>query len=244
MLGVYSMVSMACFAAVGCVSGEGADATSGGAASSSRQEPWLAAPAATNLSEHTAPAALAELTRADGGYDMDRLPVVRDQRGDLVVVAQPGKLDAPDGPSANLNASNRSMLVIGGIDLVTYFCADLTLPSALTDSDGGTIRLILQHEVDGGDQVRVIDEHIGTEFSSDAFGDRGRFPGRSGWTRQLGGGEWNWILGDGTAHTLAAAWDWAWITDYRFLGDNTVLGGDTIRICSHPHVTTRVIFLD
>jgi hypothetical protein len=118
------------------------------------------------------------------------------------------------------------------------------MPSYMTDADGGTIRLVMQHEVDSYDQVRVIDEHIGTEYVDNTYGARGRYPGRYGWTRQSGGGEWSWVLGDGAAHNLATPWDWAWIVDYRFLQNNTVLGGDYIRIYSHPHVTTRVVFMD
>lgn len=173
---------------------------------------------------------------------LDSLPVVRDKDGEVKAAAMPAsKVGAP---TTNLNPANRATYVIGGDDLVYYWYTELTLPSYMTDADGGTIRLILQHETDGWDQVRIIDEHIGTEYVDDSYGRRGRFPGRYGWTRQSGGGEWSWILGDATAHNLATPWDWAFITDYRWLQDNAVLPGDTIRIYTHPHVTARVVFLD
>ena len=146
--------------------------------------------------------------------------------------------------SGNTDPATRAWYVVGGIDLTTYYYIEIDLPSCLTDVDGGTIRLIMQHETDGTDQVRMIDEHIGTEYNSDLYGRRGRYKGRYGWTRQSGGGDFSWILGDGAAHTLANPWGWAWIVDYRWGAGGSVLPGDRIRIYSHPHVPTRVIIKD
>jgi len=190
--------------------------------------------------------AMAELERLPVPYDLNRLPVIYDQAGKLRVAEMPAvsqKAD-PTDPETNLNASSRALYVVGGSDWVTYYYIEIPLPSYMTDFDGGTIRLVMQHELDSYDQVRVIDEHIGTEYVNDAYGARGHFPGRYGWTRQSGGGEFSWILGDGSPHNLANPWDWAWVLDYRWLQGNSVLGGDTIRIYSHPHVTTRVSLID
>jgi hypothetical protein len=140
--------------------------------------------------------------------------------------------------------ATRAIYVVGGVDLYTYYYIEIPFPTALKDADGGTIRLIMQHETHGADQVRVIDEHIGTEFDDPRYGRQGRMHGRYGWTRQSGGGEHAWILGDSKAHNLANPWNWAWITDYRWLQGNGVLPLDQIRIYSHPHVTTRVIIKD
>jgi len=202
----------------------------------------LARPAATEFSENTSPELQAALDRLGAPYDMNSLPVIRDENGKPRVAQQ--LVTKRDGAELNLNASTRLIYTVGDVDLSVYWYIELPLPSFVTDADGGTIRLIMQHEIDGLDQVRVIDEHIGTEFDNDAYGRRGRAFGRYGWTRQSGGGEWSWILGDGVPHNLATPWDWAWITDYRWLQDNSVLGGDFIRVYSHPHVTTRVIFMD
>ena len=207
-----------------------------------KHESLLARPAATQLSGNVSPEFQAELDRLAAPYDMNSLPVIRDENGNPPVAK--AMATARDGAEPNLNPSNRLSFTLGDVDLNIYWFIELPLPSFVTDADGGTIRLIMQHEIDGFDQVRVIDEHIGTEFDNDAFGRRGRFGGRYGWTRQSGGGEWSWILGDGTPHNLATPWDWAFITDYRWLQDNSVLGGDFIRVYSHPHVTTRVIFMD
>ncbi|WP_164012140.1 hypothetical protein [Pyxidicoccus trucidator] len=207
-----------------------------------KHEALLASPAETDLSESTSPELQAELRRLPAAYDMDRLPVIYDKSGKLRVVEHTA---APKGnPELNLSSSNRVSFRVGFDDLNTYHCWNFTLPSYMTDVDGGTIRLIMQHEIDGLDQVRVIDEHIGTEYHNNDYGNRGRFHGRYGWTRQSGGGEWSWILGDGSPSNLAAAWDWAWIVDYGFPFHTGVLGGDNIRICSHPHVTTRVSLMD
>ena len=175
---------------------------------------------------------------------LDDLPVVRDSNGKMITAPMPQTKARISSPGASFNPANRDMYVVGGEDLVTYYYLELPLPRYMTDVDGGTIRLIMQHENDPYDQVRVIDEHIATEYQDNTFGARGRYPGRSGWTRQSGGGEWRWVLGDGTRHNLASPWSWAVITDYRWMQDEDVLGGDTIRVYSHPQITTRVIFLD
>ena len=181
-------------------------------------------------------------------YDLNHLPVTYDSVGNLRVAQQPAvRLSSPadsEGIATKLNESTRAVYVVGGIDLVTYYFIELDMPYYVTDADGGTIRLILQHESQVHDQVRVIDAHIGMEYDSDFFGRRGRYPGRYGWARFSGGGESAFVLGDVSPHNLAYPWNWAWILDYRWLQGNTVLGGDRIRIYSHPHVTTRVIFID
>ena len=148
--------------------------------------------------------------------------------------------------STNTNPRVRDIRVIGASqpnDISTYFYIEMDLPTYIRDADGGTIRLIMQHERDRNDQVRVVDEHIATEFSDDTYGRRGRSPGIYGWTRQSGGGEKSWILGDNKQHTLADPWGWAWILDYP-RNSFRVLGGNRIRVYSHPHVTTRVILMD
>lgn len=142
------------------------------------------------------------------------------------------------------NPRIKAAYVVGGEDINTYYYIEIPLPETLKDIDGGTIRLIMQHELDPDDQVRVIDEHIATEYKDDRFGKRGRNKALYGWTRQSGGGDYAWMLGDIAAHTIFNPWGWAWGVDYKWGQDNGVLGGETIRIYSHPHVTTRVIILD
>ena len=90
----------------------------------------------------------------------------------------------------------------------------------------------------------IIDEHIGTEWTGDEFGKRGRYAGRYGWTRQSGGGDAPWVLGDKLAHTIAHPWDWIWIDDFARFSNNQLLGNNKIQICTHPHVTARVLFRD
>ena len=205
-------------------------------------ESLLAPPATEAVLQGASPELLAELERLPVPYDRNHLPVIYDKDGKLRVAEQPIAV----GPK--LNNADRDLYVVGGGDLVTYYYIELPLPSYMTDFDGGTIRLIMQHESDVYDQVRIIDEHIGTEYSDNSYGARGRFPGRYGWTRQSGGGDVSWVLGDGTPHNLANPWDWAWVLDYRWLQGNSVLGGELAalgkRSAPRVAVTTRVVFVD
>lgn len=220
-----------------CVSGSGNAGGEDSAPASS-----VEASIDNTTSEHRALLAPAPAEPALARRALDSMPVIYDKDGKVRAAQMPASKS--DDPMASLNPANRVTHVIGGEDLIYYWYTEITLPSYVTDADGGTIRLIMQHETDAWDQVRIIDEHIGTEHDTDWYGRRGRFPGRYGWTRQSGGGEWSWILGDAWAHNLATPWDWAFITDYRWLQDGGVLPGDTIRIYTHPHVTARVVFMD
>lgn len=154
------------------------------------------------------------------------------------------KKESKEGGFGMTDPATRAIYVVGAVDLSTYWYIEIPFPSYLKDPDGGTIRLIMQHEIVANDELRIIDEHIATEFDNDTYGRRGRGFGRYGWTRQSGGGDYSWILGDQTAHNLADPWGWAWIVDYRWGQGNSVLPFDVIRIYSHPHVTTRVIIKD
>ena len=237
MMKSYSLVLLSTFfgiAATACVPDAGTDE----AAPSGTDD---SAAGIANPSDHKFLLAQPVAEQAASRRQLDNPPVVYDKNGKIRVAPMPA---VNADPVTSLNPANRAMHVVGGTDLVYYYYVEVPLPSYVTDADGGTIRFVMQHEIDGYDQVRIVDEHIGTEYVDNTYGARGRFPGRYGWTRQSGGGEWSWILGDGTAHNLATPWDWAFITDYRWGEGNSVLPGDTIRIYTHPHVTARVIFMD
>jgi hypothetical protein len=138
----------------------------------------------------------------------------------------------------------QAFYVVGKEDLIYYYYIEIDLPACLKDADGGTIRLIMQHETNPNDQMRIIDEHIATEYDNNEFGARGRGEGLYGSTRQSSGGEYYWILDAKAAYTIAKPWEWSWIVNYKMLDDGSVFTGDKIRIYSHPHVTTRVIIKD
>lgn len=112
------------------------------------------------------------------------------------------------------------------------------LPECLKDFDGGTIRLIMQHQKSSIDEVRIIDLHIGTEYPKSGSL-------LSGWTRQSGGGNYKWVLGDQDKHVLADPWGWVWVADHYWWGvRGRILDGENILILSEHDIETRVIFKD
>lgn len=167
--------------------------------------------------------------------------------GDLPVVAGEAVAMGPEAEgeveAAVAQGGSRLAYTVGGADQVTQYCLTVAMPSFLLDYDGGRIRMIMQHERDGYDQLRMVELFVGHEWTNNSYGNRGRYPGRYGWARQAGGGEYAWILGDNAQSTLANPWNWATIHDF-WPGKRTVLGGNNIALCSHPHVTTRFIFYD
>jgi hypothetical protein len=115
------------------------------------------------------------------------------------------------------------------------------------DDDGCRIKLLMQHEVN--DQVRTITEEIYIEQS---LVSNNKEPGLRGWTRQSGGGDFEWIL-DWTGHIydLCHPWDWFWIKNYQHeyaygKRGTAYTGQDRYKLSfmSHPHVTATVIIYD
>lgn len=157
--------------------------------------------------------------------------------------AKVAAMPAPQG-TIKVDPNLKLGRVIGGVDLDTWYYTEFDMPDAILDQDGGEIRVIMQHETDPNDQVRTIDLNVGCEWSDNTFGARGRQNGLYCWGRQVGGGETAFILGDPTNETLWSPWGWVYFMDYKWLDGNASLGNKKIRIYSHPHVTTRVLFYD
>lgn len=106
----------------------------------------------------------------------------------------------------------------------------------------------MQHEMNGNDQVRVIEETIYMEQPS-LSNNRGG--GIYGWTRQLGGGDFSWITSGSGRYTILAPWDWVWALNYRHdycPGQSGHSGAYSdpylFTFMSHPHVRTNVIVYD
>ncbi|MEZ5792343.1 MAG: hypothetical protein R3D34_16685 [Nitratireductor sp.] len=134
--------------------------------------------------------------------------------------------------------------VIGCKDINTWCYSEFEMPAGILDVEGGRVRLIMQHELNGADEVRMVDLHIACEWTNGSYGANGRLNGRFCWVRQVGGGEYSFILGDNVGHNLFTPWNWVIATDYKYLDGGGILGGNKIRIYAHPHVTARVFFFD
>ena len=130
-------------------------------------------------------------------------------------------------------------------DTSTYACVTKNLENHCGDEDGCTIRLLMQHETNSNDRVRVIDEMIFMEQP-----DMGTFRnGRYGWTRQQGGGDYSWITGTSSRYTLFSPWDWVWAYNYQH---RYCVGGESsahsnpyeFTFMSHPHIKSTVVVYD
>nr|VFK65439.1 MAG: Collagen triple helix repeat-containing protein [Candidatus Kentron sp. UNK]VFK73247.1 MAG: Collagen triple helix repeat-containing protein [Candidatus Kentron sp. UNK] len=133
-------------------------------------------------------------------------------------------------------------------DTSTYKCVDKDLRDYCGDENGCKIRLLLQSEVDGNDQVRVIEETIYMEQSS-LSNNRGG--GIYGWTRQLGGGEYSWITSASGRYTIFDPWGWVWAFNYRHdycygqSGHSAPHSNPYLfTFMSHPHIKTNVVVYD
>jgi hypothetical protein len=148
-------------------------------------------------------------------------------------------------PDLVKNPNADAVYVIGCPDQKTWCYLEIELPESLKDVDGGTIRLIMQHELSNVDEVRVIDIAVATENDDPAYGSGHHQEGRYVWMAISG----TWTtsaasLGDNARENLAGPLGWVWIVDYKWLEGDDLLGGDRIRIYSHPDVTTRMIVFD
>ncbi len=119
-----------------------------------------------------------------------------------------------DGATKTLNEAllgNSMSFEIKNPDITTYECVTKDLKDYCGDEDGCRLKLLMQHETLGDDQVRVIEETIYMEGSLSNNNGAGVY----GWTRQLGGGEASWITGTAGQHSMFTAWDWIWMFNYR-----------------------------
>nr|VFK41428.1 MAG: Collagen triple helix repeat-containing protein [Candidatus Kentron sp. TC] len=130
----------------------------------------------------------------------------------------------------------------------TYACVNKDLENYCGDGDGCKIRLLLQHETEGNDQVRVIEETIYMEQSS-LSNNRGG--GVYGWTRQSGGGDHAWITSASGRYTIFAPWGWTWAFNYRHdycpgqSGHSAPYSNPYLfTFMSHPHIKTSVVVYD
>lgn len=133
------------------------------------------------------------------------------------------------------------------LDTTTWACTTLNLEDWCGDADGCTMRLLLQHETDGNDQVRIIDEEIYMEQTSLSSNNGA---GLYGWTSQSGG-DYSWITGTGNRYTMFSPWNWVWMYNYR----HTYCPGQvdhgpaytdpyTFTFMSHPLVKSTILIYD
>lgn len=131
---------------------------------------------------------------------------------------------------------------------VIYACVEKDLTDYCGDKDGCDIRILLQHETDGNDQVKIIDEHIYME-QTDLSNNNGA--GIYGWTRQGGGGDYSWITGTANRYTIFSPWDWVWAFNYRHdwcegqVGNGPAFADPyRFNFMSHPNVRANFIVYD
>jgi len=179
-------------------------------------------------------------------------PVMGHSAGEISVKNSVGQIvslqDALDDLASSSGRKSMTFEVYNN-DTKTYACVDVNLKDLCGDEDGCDIRLLMQHETDPNDQVRIIDEHI---FMEQPSMSNNRNPGIYGWTRQSGGGDAGWITGTATQYTIFAPWSWVYMLNYRSSycpGQSGVAGSAwddpyKFTFMSHPLVRTRVIVYD
>jgi len=130
-----------------------------------------------------------------------------------------------------------------------WACRDIQLEDHCGDLDGCTVKLLLQHTVNGADQVRGVDEHLFMENPATSSNKKGTV---AGYTRQSAGGEHLWESGPGAPRrTVFAPWGWAQLLNYRSAHcpgqtGNSAPHSDPYQftLMSHPHVHTVAIVKD
>lgn len=133
-------------------------------------------------------------------------------------------------------------------DTSTYACVEQDLEEWCGDEDGCTIRLLMQHETEGNDQVHIIDEHI---YMEQVVLSNNNGAGIYGWTRQGGGGEYGWITGTTSRYQIFSPWNWIWAHNYRHdwcsgqSGNGPAFASPyRFNFMSHPHIRTNIIVYD
>jgi hypothetical protein len=111
------------------------------------------------------------------------------------------------------------------------------------DADGCTMKFFLRHSLN--DQVRTISEQIYIEQPDKS---NNKQAGLHGWTRQLGGGDSEFVLQTNALHEIIPhPWDWIYVRNYSSpeVGPkSTAFGSYKVQFLTHPHVTATVIIYD
>ena len=132
-------------------------------------------------------------------------------------------------------------------DLATWACVEKDLQDYCGDADGCKVRLRMQHELDGWDQVRTIDGDI---YMEQPGLSNNNGVGLYGWTRQ-NGGDYSWIAGMENQYTILAPWAWAFMLNYKHANCPGQVGYGSayndpyqFSFMSHPHIRTIVTIYD
>ncbi len=184
-------------------------------------------------------------------YNSGAAPSIMGHSGEEIEVKVKGETKLLNKALDDLTASAKAPLIVEvyNSDTSTYDCKSVNLTDYCKDEDGCVIRLVMQHETDGNDQVRTIDEHI---FMEQASMSSNHNSGTYGWTRQEGGGDFSWITGGAGQYTLFDPWDWAWAFNYEH-GYCPGRGGVSgpawadpyiFTFMSHPQVRAKFIVYD
>jgi hypothetical protein len=165
-----------------------------------------------------------------GGFDPNEpthdLVQIIDQNGNSIdadedgIIDQAGNADTIDGlDSTDLQQQTtgfKHIVTISNPDTSTWECETRSIPEC-SDWDGCTLRVVMEHETDSQDAVRIIDEHI---FMEQEYGLEDPDPlwpnaaGLYGRTRQSGGGDFSWITGATGRYTIFKPWDWMYAYNY------------------------------
>jgi len=183
-------------------------------------------------------------------YNSGVAPSMMGHSGEEIEVKVKGETKLLNKALEDLTAASKVPLVfeVYNPDTKTWACEDKNLTEYCGDEDGCNIRLELQHETDGNDQVRVIEENI---FMEQPSMSNNRNIGTYGWTRQ-DGGDYSWITGTNNRYTIFGPWDWTYAFNYKHQncqGQGGVAGSAwddpyKFTFMSHPNVRTKVIIYD
>ena len=133
-------------------------------------------------------------------------------------------------------------------DTTIWDCVTQNLEEQCGDFDGCTIRLLMQHETNSNDQVKIIDENIYME-QSNLSNNNGA--GIYGWTREMGGADASWITGTNDRYGMFSPWNWLYM--YNYVHDNCQDQEEhsqphtdpyNFTFMSHPNVRATVIVKD
>ncbi len=143
--------------------------------------------------------------------------------------------------------SNVKKIEVYNSNTTTWQCVQVNLRDECGDADGCKMRLLLQHETDGSDQVRIIPAEIYMEQTALS---NNRHAGIYGWTRQ-DGGDYSWITGTSSRYTMFSPWSWVYMFNYKHdycegqSGHGSAFSDPyEFVFMSHPSVRSNILIYD
>jgi hypothetical protein len=190
--------------------------------------------------------------KSGGGFiglridNVDKMVVANNGNVGIGTTDPKATLDVAGAISAtSLNGEKRPLVFEVGQkgDMQKWYFVNQDIGPLCGDADGCTMKFFLREN--STDRVRTISEQIYIEQPGKSSN---KSPGLHGHTRQLGGGDTEFVLQTATRNEVVPhPWDWIYVRNYQSPevgAQSNAFGGYQVQFMTRPNISAAVIIYD